>query len=221
MQPSLSVTKKGLGLGGINAALADLREMDVLVGIPERTASRGNEPLNNAELLFIQTFGVNHPAVRAGVRAILAVHYLTDYWEWRRTGLRAGTTGHTDLNSPAYWRAREMYVQSHGSPGMHIPARPVIEPAIAYPANREIITRELGEAAASMLEHDPAKAERYMNRAGIAGMNAAKGWFTNPANGWPPNAPSTIARKGSDRPLIDTGSLRRAITFVVRAKIGA
>lgn len=29
---------------------------------------------------------------------------------------------------------------------------------------------------------------------------------------WPPNKPSTIARKGSDRPLIDTGQLRRSIT---------
>jgi hypothetical protein len=32
-----------------------------------------------------------------------------------------------------------------------------------------------------------------------------------------PNAPRTIARKGSDRPLVDTGQLVQAITFSVRA----
>lgn len=31
----------------------------------------------------------------------------------------------------------------------------------------------------------------------------------------PPNAPSTIRRKGSSKPLVDTGALRQAITFQV------
>jgi len=34
----------------------------------------------------------------------------------------------------------------------------------------------------------------------------------------PPNAPSTIARKGSDVPLIDTGRLRQSIDYVVKVK---
>lgn len=33
----------------------------------------------------------------------------------------------------------------------------------------------------------------------------------------PPNAPSTIARKGSDNPLIDTGRLRQSIDWEVRS----
>lgn len=32
----------------------------------------------------------------------------------------------------------------------------------------------------------------------------------------PPNAPSTIRRKGSANPLIDTGRMRQAITYVVK-----
>ena len=32
----------------------------------------------------------------------------------------------------------------------------------------------------------------------------------------PPNAPSTIARKGSNNPLIDTGRLRQSVTYKVR-----
>lgn len=34
----------------------------------------------------------------------------------------------------------------------------------------------------------------------------------------PPNAPSTIARKGSDRPLVDTGRLVGSIDYEVRTK---
>lgn len=34
----------------------------------------------------------------------------------------------------------------------------------------------------------------------------------------PPNKPSTIKRKGSDKPLIDTGQLRSSITYKVREK---
>ena len=40
--------------------------------------------------------------------------------------------------------------------------------------------------------------------------------FENPKNNWPPNSPRTIAKKGSDVPLIDTGELRKSITHVIR-----
>ena len=35
-----------------------------------------------------------------------------------------------------------------------------------------------------------------------------------------PNAPSTIARKGSDKPLIDTGRMRQSVNFVIKDKGG-
>lgn len=34
----------------------------------------------------------------------------------------------------------------------------------------------------------------------------------------PPNAPATIAKKGSSNPLIDTGHMRTAVTYVIRSK---
>jgi hypothetical protein len=73
----------------------------------------------------------------------------------------------------------------------------------------------------------------------MLGRNAAIRWFTNTANGWPPNSQRTIARKlarlrgkkrkealaqieaqngstaGLVTPLIDTGEMRRAITYIV------
>lgn len=35
-----------------------------------------------------------------------------------------------------------------------------------------------------------------------------------------PNAPSTVKRKGSDRPLIDTGRLRQSVNYVIKPKGG-
>lgn len=36
--------------------------------------------------------------------------------------------------------------------------------------------------------------------------------------GFVPNAPSTIRRKGSGRPLIDTGRMRQAVNYVIKPK---
>jgi hypothetical protein len=109
-----------------------------------------------------------------------------------------------------------LYIHTNGSPAQNIPARPVIEPAIEADGNKQVIASELGDAAAAMLDDKPTVVTDHLRRAGIAGMNAAKSWFTDARNNWPPNTPETIRRKRSDRPLIDTGALKKAITYVVR-----
>jgi hypothetical protein len=110
--------------------------------------------------------------------------------------------------------AELLFIHTKGSPLKHIPARPVVEPAIK--ADGDIIARELASMAKAELAGDHDKAVKGARRAAIAGQNAARGWFTDSRNNWAPNAPSTIKRKGSDRPLIDTGALRDAIVGVVR-----
>jgi hypothetical protein len=107
-----------------------------------------------------------------------------------------------------------MYIHTNGSEVMHIPARPVIEPAIEAPDNKERIAATLGAAMTAELNGEHATAVENIRKAGTQGANAAKRWFTDPRNNWAPNAPSTIAAKGSARPLIDKGELRRAITHV-------
>ena len=109
--------------------------------------------------------------------------------------------------------AELLYIHTHGSPLRHIPARPVIEPAIED--DKVNIVQELKGAAQAALVGDRAGAVSGLQRAGQEGENAARGWFTNPKNNWAPNAPATIAAKGSDRPLIDTAQLRKAIIWVL------
>jgi len=110
--------------------------------------------------------------------------------------------------------AQLMYIQTNGSPVQKIPARPIIEPAIK--ANKDKITNELKKAATMALNNDISGAKRQLNKAGMLGQNVARGWFTDPQNNWTPNSPVTIAKKGSEQPLIDTGQLRKSITYVVR-----
>lgn len=66
------------------------------------------------------------------------------------------------------------------------------------------------------MEGDREGAKRHLELAGMEGQNSARDWFEDPRNGWAPNSPVTIALKGSERPLVDTGELRKSITYVVK-----
>jgi hypothetical protein len=107
-----------------------------------------------------------------------------------------------------------LYIFSNGSDLRNIPARPVLEPSITL--NQSKITPRLGAAAKAVFDGHPEDARRELELAGTIAANGVKRYFFDPGNGWPANAPSTIAAKGSDQPGIDSGSMRRAITFVVR-----
>jgi len=112
--------------------------------------------------------------------------------------------------------AELLFIHTKGSPVRHIPARPVLEPAVEADGNRQAIASELSASVKANLAGNGQRALNKMKRAALAGQNAARNFFTDPRNHWVPNAPSTIKAKGSDRPLIDTGALRAAIVGVVK-----
>lgn len=119
----------------------------------------------------------------------------------------------TQRKGDAINNASLLFIHTNGSPLQHIPARPVLEPSIV--ANQALISQHLGAAAQAVLDRRPDRADQELRRTGTIAANGAKRWFTDARNAWAPNAPSTINRKGSDKPLIDTGALRRAITYVI------
>ena len=180
----------------VKKLLDDLAKKQVYIGVPEGSdndrSSVGNEEntsnITNAELLYIHTHGVRHHEMRAEMNPSV------------ESGLMP------------YSKAFELYLHSHGSPLWQSPPRPVLEPAIEH--NKDAIAKQLKKVMANALAGQDPTAE--LQKAGLMGQNFARDWFTNPANGWAPNAPATIERKGSDKPLIDTGELRKAITYVVR-----
>lgn len=170
----------------VDKSLKNLGNMDAYIGIPEGPDHQDSN-VTDAQLLY---------ALSHGVRASEMIKDM-------QPSLDAGTP---------YSKAHQMYIHEHGSPLWRIPPRPVLEPAISN--SKEAIANQLKKAAIAALDGKDATPE--LQKAGIMGMNAAKDWFTNPSNSWPPNAPSTIKAKGSENPNIDTGELRKSITYVVR-----
>lgn len=112
--------------------------------------------------------------------------------------------------------AELLFIFSKGSPAHNQPPRPVLEPAVEADGNRQAIANELSQSVKASIGGDHDGAVNRMKRAGLAGQNAARAWFTDPRNHWAPNAPGTIAAKGSDRPGIDTGAMRAAITSLIK-----
>ena len=114
-----------------------------------------------------------------------------------------------------------MYIHSNGSPLAGIPARPVIEPALENAKNK--IGTLMSDAAQAALSGNQEEMNANLEKAGLAGQSASQDWFTNPSNAWSPNTEATKKAKGwkgstDPKPLIDTGELRRSITYVVRSK---
>lgn len=110
--------------------------------------------------------------------------------------------------------AELLYIHTNGSPSHNIPPRPTIEPAVNEPETARSIQDQLTAGITMALAGNLGGAEAAYNRAGMIGASAAQAMFGSSALA--PNAPSTIARKGSSAPLIDTGALRAAVTYVVR-----
>ena len=176
----------------LKRSLEALTRKEVYVGIPAENSSRpGDGSINNAEQMYIHTHGERRKAMRDEMDAMM------------------------DTGMP-YSQAHKLYIREHGSPMLSIPPRPVLQPAIED--NKEYIGQLLAEAGKAILQGDAAAGETKLHNAGDFAAAAAQGWFENPQNGWPPNSPRTIRRKGSDQLLVDTGEMRKAITYVVRDK---
>lgn len=190
------ITTKVVLDGSVKAAknFKDLESLEVFVGIPEASSARKSGKITNAALAFILTKGVRTVDARRVMGAMM-------------------------LNrSVDYRAAQELYIRSRGSMAYHTPPAPIIEPAIALPDNKAAIVVELKDAAQKQLASDRSGAVRGMKRAGQEAVNRVKAFFYDPRNNWPPNAPSTIKRKGSSQRNVDTGALRDAMTFVLGEK---
>lgn len=182
-------SETGLGIDKIKADFKKLMNMDVLVGVPEDETLRTDDTtVNNAQLIYLHT---------------------------------------------------------NGSDLQHIPERPIIEPAIQ--AHRDEINKLLKVVGELALAGKTDQALKQLKKVGMYGQNVCLDWFTDPRNNWPPNSEKTVLAKlrkstnptlkaavkfvdeggdlaniagieGATQVLIDTGQMRRAITYKIREK---
>lgn len=105
------------------------------------------------------------------------------------------------------------YIHTHGSPVNNIPPRPFLQPSIIE--NIEGVTSIQSDIVKAALAGNSEKVKKLYNRLGLYVQAKAKNYITQ-GDKLAPNAPMTIALKGSDRPLIDTAQMLNSITYVVK-----
>lgn len=209
---NVKATKTKDLLPRIRQSLATIASNDVLVGITEEKAGKRGD-INNAQLCYIQTHGVRSGAMAKEMDQAMigpgGIPYTIDYDKFM-----------ANLDKMPYPQALALYVNSHGKGNWRIPPRPIIEPAIENPQNKKNITDAMKLVAQKALDGDTSAAMAQLSNVGKIGKYVVDQWFINPLNRWAPNAPSTIKRKGSDRPLIATAQLRQAMDYVIKQKGG-
>ena len=131
---------------------------------------------------------------------------------------QAGAEKGSDNGSGGLNNAELLYIQTYGSPANNIPARPVLEPAIAQPEVAEQIAKHLEAGMRQAFVGGNARgAEAEYSKAGMIAQSECRKYILDSSH-FVPNAPATIRMKGSSKPLIDTGSMMNAITYEVREK---
>lgn len=110
--------------------------------------------------------------------------------------------------------AQLAYIHDKGSPINNIPARPFLAEGIeAVQGQLEAIFEGI---AARALANGPDEVADGLEKIGMAAVNGVRAKIVQ--GPFVPLKPTTIARKGSSRPLIDTGQMRQAVTYVIREK---
>ncbi len=101
-------------------------------------------------------------------------------------------------------------VDNFGSADGRIPARPFLAPAVenGTPEYRRLVEVMLPKVMSGEMEM-----QTLLAQMGQLAEGHVKQQITDLRT--PPNAQSTIDKKGSDNPLIDTGALRQSIRYVI------
>ena len=137
------------------------------------------------------------------------------------------------LTSTASGRSRTLLaIHEHGSPAMHIPARPVMKPALAQASVRAEMGQAMMNVCASALDGDMDGVTAALEESGQAGVDGIHayidkgipppnapvtltgGWIRNPVSG----KPVKVKGKSGTTTLVDTGQLYNDFAWEIRKK---
>lgn len=106
-----------------------------------------------------------------------------------------------------------MFIHENGSPLNNIPARPVLDLTIEWANKSGLLNRTIEKLLKIYIESKNLDLmDQEMNKLALKIQNYARRLIYDKDPRLVENAPSTISRKGSDTPLLDTGQLARSIT---------
>lgn len=112
--------------------------------------------------------------------------------------------------------AELMFIHENGSTLRHIPARPVLRMTLDWAKKSGLVINTLMKCFAYTTAYSKERAEveidKEMNKMCLKLQNYARQIIYLNDGRLVPNAPSTIAQKGVNHPLFNTGQLARSIT---------
>lgn len=111
------------------------------------------------------------------------------------------------------------YLMETGVPERNIPARPFLVPGIE--AVRDTIAATLKKAVPLAMAGDRGAVQRALDKVGLIASSAVQEKITD--GPFEPLSPKTLKRRKArgfqgERPLIETGQLRRSVTYTIREK---
>ncbi|MGO4171560.1 hypothetical protein [Bosea sp. TAF32] len=111
------------------------------------------------------------------------------------------------------------YLMETGSPVQNIPPRPHLVPGVEAASQK--IEKRMRAGAEAALAGKKSDVDAILTAVGITAENAVKARISD--GPFAPLSPKTLAKRKAkgrtgEKPLIDTGQYRRAITHVVRKK---
>lgn len=109
--------------------------------------------------------------------------------------------------------AELMFIHENGSPLRHIPSRPVLQMTIDW-ASKNLLQNTIDKCIKIVLDTgaNESMIEQELNKLAVRIENYARKLIYSNDGRLAPNAPSTIAKKGDNHPLFNTGQLARSIT---------
>jgi len=124
--------------------------------------------------------------------------------------------GNTGMNNIQVAIANEF----GSAPGVapRVPARPFLRQTFSSYSGRQDKFQKMLSDALYAIAGGRLSTKIALERIGLLGSSAVKEEITH--GSFVPNAPFTIAKKKSSKPLIDTGAMRQAVTHKVRMKSG-
>jgi hypothetical protein len=157
----------------------------------------------------VKTVVDNTPQLRAALRALADHEVLVGFPE----------ESAQERSDTALTNAALAYIQDHGSPANNIPPRPFLDPGVRSVATK--IQAPLRRGAKAALEGHPAMVSAGLNAAGLVAQGGVRSYLTR--GNFPALAPATLRRRRAagftgTRPLLVTGQLRAAVTYVVRQR---
>lgn len=133
-------------------------------------------------------------------------------------GVKVGVMEGGSEAAPGLTMAQLMAIHEFGAPRANIPERSAIRST--YHAEREALGK-LSKAVVQRILKDQMTIEQGLGILGLDLATKIKRRITDGEGIPPPLSPVTIARKGSTRPLVDSGRLLGSITWTVAPREGS